>query len=218
MSRAAINGELLRLKSTPVPVRDSDTRRDGRVLGRVRQHVVDGPTHVAAHCSPKCRVGGQPRIVKCENETIEKPLAEVTHVAVTGMHPEDAGLVAAGSRVRRGSTKHLAPVSSQTLDVLGMLIIVRKRMIQLRIREASCMVRFRKSEKCSFPAGELEQCRGHMGSLAHSERALVKARLGADARNEEMREPKFGRSDHRLVDQWCGYGECDLGVAATDQD
>jgi hypothetical protein len=87
------------------------------------------------------------------------------------MHPEDAGLVAAGSRVRRGSAKHLAPVSSQTLDVLGMLIIVRKRMIQLRVREAPRMMSSRKSEKCSFPAGEFKQGREHIGSLAHGERA-----------------------------------------------
>jgi hypothetical protein len=40
------------------------------------------------------------------------------------MHPEDAGLVAAGLRVRRGSAHHLAPVRSKTFDVLGMLIIV----------------------------------------------------------------------------------------------
>jgi hypothetical protein len=83
------------------------------------------------------------------------------------MHREDAGLVAAGSRVRGGSTKHLAPVSSQTLDVLGMLITVRKRMIELRVCEAPRMMSFCKSEKCSFPTGELKQSREHGGSVAY---------------------------------------------------
>jgi hypothetical protein len=178
-------------------VRDSDARRHGRVLRRVRQHVVDGPSHVGAHCFPECRIDGQPCVIKCENETLEKPFAEVAHVAVTGMHPEDAGLVAAGSRVRRGSAKHLAPVSSQTLDVLGMLIIVRKRMIQLRVLEAPRMMSFRKSEKCSFPAGELKQGQEHIGSLAHREGSRSRRASSSAAISSEASRPHGGGAKGR---------------------
>ena len=147
-------------------MRDSNAGWD-RFLGRVRQHVVYGPAHVGAHCAPKRRIGGQSRVVQRENETIKEPLTEIAHVAVTGMHPEDAGLVSTGLRVRRGSAHHLSPISSQTFDVLGMLIIVRKRMIELRIGEAPCMMGPRQSKKCSLPAGELKQGRKHVESLAH---------------------------------------------------
>jgi hypothetical protein len=83
------------------------------------------------------------------------------------MHRENARLVAARLRVRRGSTHHLGPIRSQTLDVLGVLIIVRKRMIELGIGETSCVMGSRKSEKCSVAARELVQGWWHLGSLAH---------------------------------------------------
>jgi hypothetical protein len=169
----------LRLKATPIPARDPGTGRDNGVLGRVRQHVVHSPAHVAAQSSSKRGIGGQFRIIERANETIEKPFAEIAHVAVTGMHPEDAGLVAAGSRVGRRPAHHLGPVSSQTLHVLGMLVVVRKRMVQLGIRETSRMMGTRQSKKRSFPTRELKEVRTHIGSLAHGPPAWPCARAVA---------------------------------------
>jgi len=156
-----------RLQAAPIPVGHSDARRDDCVLRRIRQHVVYGPAHVGVHRSSKRRVGGQLRVIERENETVEKPFAEIAHVAVTGMHPEDTGLVTAGLRVRRGSAHHLGPVRSKALDVLWMLIIVRERMIELGIRKAPCVMGARQREKSGLPAGELVQGRRHTVSLAY---------------------------------------------------
>jgi hypothetical protein len=76
-----------------------------------------------------------------------------------------------------------------------MLIILRKRMIQLRVRQAPRMMSFRKIEKCGFPAGELKQGREHIGSLAHGEgcrsrRASSSAAISSKASRPTVEGPR----------------------------
>ena len=180
MSSLAI-AEALGAEAIPVPPWDADALRDDCVLGRVGQDVVHGPAHVGAQGFPKCRIGGQLRVVERANETLEEPFAEIAHVAVTGMHREDSGLIAAGLRVARRPAEHLGPVRGQALDVLGMLIVVGERVVELGIRETSSVMGLRQSEKCCFPTSEVVERRtqraayGVVTSFAWCESASISA-------------------------------------------
>jgi hypothetical protein len=77
------------------------------------------------------------------------------------MQRQDAGLVTAGLRVGRRPAHHLCPVGSQPFDVLWMLISVGKRMVELGIGQAACVMSPRQREKGRFPAREFVQGRTH---------------------------------------------------------
>lgn len=139
------------------------------------------------------------RIVERVDEAVDEPLAEVTHVAVAGMRPENARLVTARLRVRRRSAQHLGPVRGETLDVLGMLVVVGERMIELGIRQAARVMGSRESEEGFFPAGELVQRRAHGRSISHDSgrtRSYRSAGLGALPRHDDVSAAiDVGRSD-----------------------
>jgi hypothetical protein len=69
------------------------------------------------------------------------------------------GLVAAGLRERRRTAQHLRPVRSQPLDVLRMLVAVRERVVQLRIRQTARVMRVSEREEGGVAAGELVERR-----------------------------------------------------------
>jgi hypothetical protein len=138
---------------------------------------------------PKDGIVRKLRIVERVDEAVDKPVAEVTHVAVAGMHPENARLVTARLRVGRRPAQHLGPVRGETLDVLGMLVVVGERMIELWIRQTARVMSSRESEEGFFPAGELEQRGAHGRSISHDRRGdavLLDSRLGAPPRHDDV--------------------------------
>jgi hypothetical protein len=98
-------------------------------------------------------------------ETGDEPPAEVAHVPVPRVHPEQAGLVAELLRVARRATHDLGPVGGQSRDVLGVQVAVGEGVVELRVGEAAGMMRRGQGLEGRLAAGEREQRLPHNGGV-----------------------------------------------------
>ena len=87
-------------------------------------------------------------------------------VSVARVHSQYGDVPTTVRREVGRTTEDLGPVGGEPLHMVGVLTGVRERMIQLRILQATGVVRLRQGQDGRIPSGEVVQRRSHENNVA----------------------------------------------------